>query len=134
LKNLQSENRTMIFYEAPHRILDLLEALQEVFGDTREMVLARELTKLFETIKSGTISEILVWAKADSNQQRGEMVVMVAGSSAITTAEEFAVEKTLKILLAALPLKQAVEIAAEISGQKKNAIYDQALIIKKGLI
>lgn len=133
LETLQSESRTLIFYEAPHRILESLQAMQEVFGPDRQMVLARELTKLFETIRSGTINEIVDWVMKDENQQRGEIIVLVEGAQ-IPSAEEISVvshDKILMALLEDLPLKQAVEIAAKITGQRKNDLYEQALSIKQ---
>jgi 16S rRNA (cytidine1402-2'-O)-methyltransferase len=131
LEALRNESRTMIFYEAPHRILDLLKVLPEVFGESRQIVIARELTKLFETITSGTVAELIEWVAADANQQKGEIVVIIDGIKEISTEAELNAQKILNILLAELPLRQAVEIAAKITGQKKNEIYDQALRIKK---
>ena len=130
LENLRNESRTLIFYEAPHRILDLLQALLQVMGPDRQVVLARELTKLFETIKSDTLAQLIPWVEADSNQQRGEFVVMVEGLQAATTETEQEALRILGILLASLPLKQAVTLASEITGQKKNDIYEIALQLK----
>jgi 16S rRNA (cytidine1402-2'-O)-methyltransferase len=131
LKALAEESRTLIFYEAPHRVLDLLEDLVTVFGAERTVVVARELTKRFETIHSGAASEVLQWAKADSNQQRGEFVILVKGFLQATEEALAEVVPLLKILLAELPLKQAVDLASKITQQKKNAIYDLALQLKQ---
>jgi 16S rRNA (cytidine1402-2'-O)-methyltransferase len=103
LERLANESRTMIFYEAPHRILDLLEALLEVFGGERQVVLAREITKLFETIKSDALNQLIPWVKADSNQQRGEFVVIVAGMQEISSETEQEALRILGILLESLP-------------------------------
>lgn len=130
LEALVSESRTMIFYEAPHRILDLLLAMQDVLGEGRQVVVARELTKLFETILSGTLTDVIARVRADANQQRGEMVVVVDGAKEVSTAAEQEAARVLRILLAALPLKQAVLLAAKITGQKKNEVYESALLVK----
>jgi len=128
LAALLNESRTMIFYESPHRILDLLHDMQEVFGGERTLVIARELTKKFETIREGSIRELLEWVKNDENQQRGEIVVLLEGSKIIENPDE--TKKILSILLESLPVKQAVEIAAKITGQRKNEVYALALKLK----
>ena len=130
LTELGEESRTMIFYEAPHRILDLLTSLQQVFGADRQAVIAREITKMFETIKSGTVSELLDFVNADSNQQRGEIVVIVDGLKEASDASMQNMLRMLKILMADLPLKQAAELTAKITGHKKNEVYDMALKLK----
>lgn len=131
LRDLLHEPRTMIFYEAPHRILDLLNALHEVFGGNRKIVLARELTKLYETIRSGTIAEIIQWINQDPNQQKGEMVVLVAGSEATKEeADSLSVDAILMLLLAELPVKKAAELTAKITGKRKNDLYERALILR----
>jgi 16S rRNA (cytidine1402-2'-O)-methyltransferase len=131
LKELREEPRTIILYEAPHRILDLLNDLQQVLGLDREIVIARELTKLFETIKSGKINEILNWMIEDVNQQRGEFVVVISG---IEKREEpvnsVPMDSLLKLLLAELSVKKAAELAAKISGKRKNELYQRALELK----
>ncbi len=131
LEALRAEPRTMIFYEAPHRILELLEDMQKVFGQTRRAVIARELTKMFETIQSGILSELTAWVNADANQQRGEIVVLVEGEKELVSeGKKMAGHHILTILLEELPLKQAVELAAKITGERKNTLYQQALTLK----
>jgi 16S rRNA (cytidine1402-2'-O)-methyltransferase len=130
LGRLRNESRTMVFYEAPHRILDLLQALQQVFGEDRQVVLARELTKMFETIKSDVLNKLIPWVEADSNQQRGEFVVIVGGLQEASSETEQEAQRILGVLLAALPLKQAVDLASKITGQKKNDVYQAALQMK----
>jgi 16S rRNA (cytidine1402-2'-O)-methyltransferase len=130
LERLRNESRTMVFYEAPHRILDLLQALQQVFGGDRQVVLAREITKMFETIKSDVLNKLIPWVEADSNQQRGEFVVIVAGMQEVSSETEQEAGRILGVLLEALPLKQAVELASKITGQKKNDVYQAALQLK----
>lgn len=128
---LRNESRTLVFYETPHRVLEALEDMLQIFGNDREVVLARELTKMYETIYSAPLSELIEWVKNDANQQRGEMVLMVKGAE-ITPAdnESISVDHVLKILLADLPLKQSVDLTAKITGQRKNEIYQRALQLK----
>ena len=128
LTSLQREARTMIFYEAPHRILDLLIDMQTVFGDDRQVVIARELTKVYETIRAGSLSEICEWVRGDTNQQRGEIVVLLEGTT--ESIAHIPSQEVLSLLLENLPLKQAVEIASKITGDRKNELYELALLIK----
>ncbi len=130
LQTLAHESKTIIFYEAPHRILEMLQDVEKIFGATRKVVVARELTKMFETILSGEISQVISQVEKDPNQQRGEFVVMAEGSLS-DNQDEQEIKRILLLLMASLPLKKAVEVAAEILGQKKNALYDLALTLKK---
>lgn len=125
LSVLLPETRTLIFYEAPHRILDCLQDMQQIWGPDRELVIARELTKMFETIRAGTCAELIAWVSHDSNQERGELVIIAAGNP--VAEEVIPAEHILKMLLEELPLKTAVELAAKISGHKKNELYKKAL-------
>ncbi len=84
LQALMEETRTLIFYEAPHRLLDCLQDMAAVFGATREVVMARELTKTFETIKRLPVAELAAWVAADHHQQKGECVLLVRGCSKIS--------------------------------------------------
>ncbi|CUB03275.1 16S rRNA (cytidine(1402)-2'-O)-methyltransferase [Marinomonas fungiae] len=120
---------TVVFYESTHRILDCLADLEAVWGDRVQVALARELTKTFETFLSGSVSEIKQILEDDSNQTRGEFVMMVS----LPAVEEDHSEalKILKILLKELPVKQAAALAAEITGEKKNALYKQALAMNE---
>ncbi|WP_277052098.1 16S rRNA (cytidine(1402)-2'-O)-methyltransferase [Zestomonas thermotolerans] len=129
LELLKEESRTLVFYEAPHRILECLEDMQAVFGGGRQAVLARELTKTFETLKGAPLAELCAWVAADSNQQRGECVVLVAGWQAPEGEEALSAEvlRVLDLLLAELPLKRATALAAEITGVRKNLLYQVAL-------
>ncbi len=132
LERLKGEYRTMVFYEAPHRVLACLTDMQAVLGETRFAVFARELTKRYETIQSGTFTELIQFVANDPNQQRGEIVLVVAGQRETAIASNLA-DNThlLTTLLAELPLKKAVELAADISGCRKNELYDLALKLKK---
>ncbi len=132
LATLRDVPATLVFYEAPHRVLESIADLAATLGGERSITFARELTKTFETIHSCRLEEALNWLLADPNQQRGEFVLLVEGAP---EAEEQAVSddarRILETLLAELPLKQAVKLAAEISGAKKNALYDLALTLQK---
>ena len=121
---------TLVFYEAPHRILDCVEALAGVFEPSRQVVFARELTKLFEEIHRCPLAEALAWVKADAHREKGEYVVLVEGAAAGSDAEEADAERILNILLSECSVKQAASLAAQITGRKKNALYERALAIK----
>ncbi|WPP45420.1 16S rRNA (cytidine(1402)-2'-O)-methyltransferase [Pseudomonas sp. AN-1] len=129
LQVLLEEPRTLILYEAPHRLLECLADLSELFGVERPAVLARELSKTFETIKGAPLGELHDWVAADSNQQRGECVLLVEGWQAPEGEEALSAEalRVLDLLLAELPLKRAAALAAEITGVRKNLLYQQAL-------
>ncbi len=129
LQDLHEEPRTLIFYEAPHRLLESLADLREVFGAARQAVLARELSKTFETIKGAPLGELHDWVAADANQQRGECVLLVEGWQAPAGEEAVGAEalRVLDLLLAELPLKRAAALAAEITGVRKNLLYQRAL-------
>lgn len=131
LRCMQTETATIIFYEAPHRIVECLMDMVAVLGETRLIVLARELTKTFETIRQLPLADMLAWVQSDENQQRGEIVLVLEGAGeSAGDADEREVDRILKILLADLPLKQAATLAADITGLKKNALYERALQLK----
>jgi 16S rRNA (cytidine1402-2'-O)-methyltransferase len=127
LERLAQEDRTMIFYEAPHRILECLNDVAEVFGNQREVVMAREITKTFETIRSGSAQDIRDFVEQDSNQQRGEIVLMVAGMVKVTQELDPEALRVMQILLKDLSVKQASQLAAEITGVKKKLLYQWAV-------
>ncbi|VXB40005.1 putative methyltransferase [Pseudomonas sp. 8AS] len=129
LQQVAQDPRTLIFYEAPHRILECLADMREVFGADRPAVLGRELTKTFETLKGLPLGELHDWVAADSNQQRGECVVLVAGWQAPEGDEAISGEalRVLDLLLGEMPLKRAAALAAEITGVRKNLLYQAAL-------
>lgn len=130
LQTLHTETCTVVFYEAPHRIVECVEDMRSVCGDERQVVLAREISKLFETFFAGTLAEAATWLQADSNQQRGEFVVLLAAAPPAEGLSDSA-QRTLQLLLADLPLKQAVQLAANISGEPRNALYQLALQLKQ---
>ncbi|WP_457980054.1 16S rRNA (cytidine(1402)-2'-O)-methyltransferase [Ectopseudomonas composti] len=129
LEQVREEPRTLIFYEAPHRILECLQDMSDVFGGDRPALLARELTKTFETLQGLPLAELSDWVAADSNQQRGECVVLVAGWQAPEGEEAVSAEalRVLDLLMAEMPLKRAAALAAEITGVRKNLLYQVAL-------
>jgi len=132
LEQIANDTRTVIFYESTHRIIDSLEDMQAVLGADRYVVIARELTKTFETIHGDKLSTLIEWIRADHNQQKGEFVVLVSGAE---PAEEsgFSDEtlRILDVLIDELPVKQAAALTSKITGDKKNALYAEALERKK---
>jgi 16S rRNA (cytidine1402-2'-O)-methyltransferase len=129
LQSLISYPCTLVFYETPHRIVECVADLSLVLGGERKIVLAREITKLFETIHACALSEAEAWLLSDNNRQRGEFVVLVSGAM---RHPGLSVEtlSTLGKLLEELPLKQAVHLAAKITGANRNELYQRALQIK----
>ncbi|MFC0711655.1 16S rRNA (cytidine(1402)-2'-O)-methyltransferase [Azorhizophilus paspali] len=128
LERLKEESRTLIFYEAPHRLLECLSDLERIMGSDRLAVLARELTKTFETFQGLPLGELRAWVAADGNQQRGECVLLLAGwqapSDNSVSAEAL---RVLDLLLKEMPLGKAAALAAEITGVRKNLLYQTAL-------
>lgn len=128
LQALADEPRTLVFYESSHRIQEMLADLMALFGAERDAVIARELTKAFEQIQGGSLAGLNTWLAADTNHVRGEFVVLVAGAPAqVETEVSPEAERVLKILLQEMPVKQAAALAAEITGSRKNALYQFAL-------
>lgn len=129
LAKIKALTATLIFYEAPHRILDCLDDLIEVLGGEREVTFCREITKTFETIYPATLSALKVFVENDSHQQKGEMVLVVAGATA-SDNEADKYDDLLRRLLQDLSVKKAAQLASDITGAKKNALYDRALQLK----
>ncbi len=129
LQTLQDHPYTLVFYEAPHRIVECVNDLCAVLGGARQIVLAREITKLFETIHSCRLDEAAAWLQSDSNQQRGEFVVLVSAAIAQQGISN-ETQRTLVLLLAELPLKQAVQLTVQITGAGRKELYQLALQIK----
>lgn len=117
----------LVCYEAPHRILECVDDLAAVFGPERRVLIARELTKLHEQSHACALGEARAWLEADANRQRGEFVLVVSPPDAAPDAAADEEARVLKLLLAELPLKQAVQLAAAITGGRRNALYDLAL-------
>jgi 16S rRNA (cytidine1402-2'-O)-methyltransferase len=130
LRGLTSLPYALVFYEAPHRILDTVAALAAVFGPERTLVMARELSKLFETIHSCPLGEAHDWLSAEPNRQRGEFVLLVSGAP--EAADDGEGERVLGLLLdEGMPVRQAAKLAHSITGAGKNAMYELALKIRK---
>ncbi|MEQ9876917.1 16S rRNA (cytidine(1402)-2'-O)-methyltransferase [Pectobacterium aroidearum] len=127
LRDLGEEPRTLIFYESTHRLLDSLQDISEVLGAERYVVLAREITKTWESIHGAPVGELFAWVKEDENRRKGEMVLIVEGYQADDSALSAEALRTLTLLRAELPLKKAAALAAEIHGVKKNALYRYGL-------
>jgi 16S rRNA (cytidine1402-2'-O)-methyltransferase len=137
LQALESEPRTLVFYESPHRVLETLEDCAAAFGGGRLAMVAREITKLHETVYRGTLRELLARAAGDGDFARGEIVLVVAGAPEEAAAEGGAdghggeLDRVLNVLLAELPLKQAAHLAAQIAQVRDNEAYKRALILKR---
>lgn len=129
LRTLLEEPRTLIFYESTHRLLDTLADIETVFGQNRYVVLARELTKTWESIYGAPIAVLLAWIKEDEVRRKGEMVLVIEGYQSDSDNVELPADslRTLALLQRELPLKKAAALAAEIHGVKKNALYKYAL-------
>jgi len=130
LTALADESRTMVFYDAPRRAIDTVQDIVATLGGERYIVIARELTKTFETIHSDTAENLLAWLEQDANQLKGEMVLIIEGYKAAENEISKEVISTLKLLLGEMKPKKACAIAAEIYGVKKNALYEVALGLK----
>ncbi|NXZ83614.1 16S rRNA (cytidine(1402)-2'-O)-methyltransferase [Haemophilus influenzae] len=129
LENIAEEDRTLIFYESTHRILDTLEDMQSVLGEERYIVLAREMTKTWEAITGNTIKNLREWLLEDPNRTKGEMVLIVEGKPKSDNNDEISPQavKALELIAEELPLKKAAAIVAELYGYKKNALYQFGL-------
>ena len=129
LQSLLTESRTMIFYETPHRIVDALKEVVEIFGEDRMAVVARELTKRYETIKRDSVGKLYDWVANDNNQQKGEFVLLLEGVQQKAESREVSGEadRILGLLLDELPASQAAALASKITGVKKNLLYKHAL-------
>ena len=127
LNEYKGSTETLVFYEAPHRILDTVIDMVEVFGQQRLGFLAREISKTYETYLQGTLEQLRQQISLDSNQQRGEIVLVIAGAEEKTASTSVSAEKVLKLLLKELPASKAASITAKICGADKKAIYQAAL-------
>ena len=131
LEGLKAYVSTLVFYEAPHRIIECVVDLATVLGPERRITIAREITKTFETFHRCALQDAKMWLENDPNQQRGEFVLMVEAAALVEQADiSEDVGRILRLLLADLPLKQAVKLATEITGVKKNILYEYALKLK----
>lgn len=131
LSQLADLNATLVLYEAPHRIVETVDALLLAFGPQRQVVLARELTKQFEEIHRCPLAEAPAWLMEDNNRQRGEFVLLVEAAATVPDEALADGDRVLRVLLAELPLKQAAALAAQLTGGKKNALYERALALRE---
>jgi len=122
-----SETVSTLYYESSHRIKASLSDMVNVFGEQRSAVLAREISKTFETIRQASLLELSEWVAGDENQRKGEFVVIVQGQASRQSEDAVSLEHILKVLLEELPVKQASKLAASITGAKKNSVYKLAL-------
>lgn len=127
LEKLKNETQTLIFYEAPHRILECVKNMAEVFGEDRPVGFAREITKTFETIKKMTLKDLVSFIENDHNQEKGEIVLVVGGAPEKTDLEQEKLDELLKRLLQDLSVKAASQLAADLTGIKKKVAYQRAL-------
>lgn len=130
LSGLVGERDALVFYEAPHRVVECVTDMLAAFGAARELLVAREMTKLHEEIVRLPLGEAVAWFGADDNRVRGEFVLVVQGAPEPEGLSAEA-ERVLGLLLAELPLKTAARLAADISGEPKNALYARALVLKR---
>jgi 16S rRNA (cytidine1402-2'-O)-methyltransferase len=119
----------VIFYEAPHRILETVTDLAAAFGDTRELVIARELTKKFEEIARLPLGEAKAWIESNAHRQQGEFVLVLGPQAAMESADDGEAERVLRILLEDHSVSDAARIAARITGASKNVLYERSLAL-----
>ena len=131
LAQLAREERTLIFYEAPHRLAEVLSDMTRLLGADRRASISRELTKRFETTYSGTLAELTEAAERDSDMARGEIVIVVSGAPAASAALELDTERLLRALLVELSPSQAAKIAAHLTGGRRGDLYEAALQLGK---
>jgi len=127
LQTLADQPHALVFYEAPHRIVETARDLAAQLGGERRVVVARELTKRFETVHATTLAELAAWLEEDADQRRGEFVLVVEGAAAAPEGDAALGARVLRELLAELPPSQAARLAARISGMPRAALYDAAL-------
>ncbi|WP_042299307.1 16S rRNA (cytidine(1402)-2'-O)-methyltransferase [Paraburkholderia kururiensis] len=132
LQSLASHSHAMVFYEAPHRVVETVQALGDAFGAERRLLIARELTKLHEAVHCCTLAEGPAWLAADPNRQRGEFVLVVEGAPAQQSGSAADHDALLRILLEELPVKGAAKVAAALTGASRNDLYARALELKEG--
>ena len=130
LQALAQEERTLVCFEASHRIVETLADLATVFGAERPAVVTRELTKRFEEIHGATLGELAIWLAADPHRQKGEFVLVIQGAPAATKTDTLETRRLLTALLAELPTSRAVTVAAKVTGLRKKPLYELALMLE----
>lgn len=131
IESLANESRTLIFYESPRRLQATLTDMADIFGEQRQACIARELTKLHETIRTKPVSELLEWVASDQYQQKGECVLLVEGEQQQIDSSDTEINRMLLILLKELPVKKAAAVTASFLDVSKNKAYDMALKLKQ---
>jgi|MudIll2142460700_1097286.scaffolds.fasta_scaffold277407_1 16S rRNA (cytidine1402-2'-O)-methyltransferase len=130
LAAVAAQTATLVFYEAPHRVIESVADICAALGGDRDIVIARELTKIHETVHRCRLDAAVAWLQADDNRRRGEFVLAVQGAPEAQQADDAGAETVLGILLDELPLKQAVALAVKLTGGNRNALYRRALGLK----
>ena len=131
LGGLASESRTLVFFEAPHRIAAFLADSSEIFGADRNVAVTRELTKLHETIYRGTLAELAARARDEENFARGEITVVVQGATGLANASSaYELERVVALLVKELPPGKAAALAAQITGARRSDAYALAMLGK----
>lgn len=132
-ESLKKQTATLVFYESSHRITDCLDDALAVFGHDRPACVARELTKLYETVKTATLNDLQDFVSNDADQQKGEFVLIIQGVSQAEKTDDTAidVDKLLAALLEELPVKKTAALTAKLTGHKKNELYQRALELKE---
>lgn len=133
LQSLAADARTLVFYESGKRLADMLEDLCLLFGPLREAAVARELTKLYESLYRGRLGELAQQSSSDPNMQRGELVVLVEGRSIAEEEQDHDLDRVLSVLLPVLPLSQAVKLACALTGLARNQVYKRATDLHKDI-
>ncbi len=132
LQELATDARTLVLYEAPHRIEGMLQAAAECLGSDRRAMVARELTKLYETLYYGTLAELALRAHSDADMGRGELAVVIAGSPATNIVQSAEAERVLRLLSEELPAAQAAKLTAKLTGAPRRELYDLAVKWRSG--
>lgn len=127
LEKLKDETQTLIFYEAPHRILECVKDMRDVFGAERAIGFAREITKTFETINKMMLGELVEFIERDHNQQKGEIVLVIGGAATEKDLSQAKLDEWLNRLLQDVSVKAAAQIVADLTGMKKKIAYQRAL-------
>jgi len=129
LERLAAEPRTLVFYEAPHRLAETLDDLARILGGDRPAAIAREITKRFETTYRGTLSALALRATQDADMNRGEIVIVVQGAPEAGPSDGLEADRVLRALLAEMPVSQAARLAAKLTGRARKQLYDRALAL-----
>lgn len=131
LQALAHHPQAMVFYEAPHRVLETVRALSTILGSQRQLLIARELTKLHENVHCATLAEGLIWLQGDPNRQRGEFVLVVEGANPAQQSSASQHDELLQLLLTHMPVSAAARLAATLTHTSRTALYTRALDLQE---